>query len=261
MLNQTLVNPIGAVYVYSDLSMITGQYVVGTVVEARGYVSPSALLPGCAAAPAGSGLRRSCFYEAFVRTSVFEPLGMMSTGFLPAQSQWASIVPTWNDTTYRHRVIQGQVSDENSYALGGIAGHAGVFSNVLDVAKLATAYFAASSGSSTSFLNATTVALFTKAYNLTQSSRALGWDTNDYTMNTYRGCSTLSPLTFMHTGFTGTEICIDPVLGVFTILFTNRVYPNQSGQSLEIQTARQAFNSVVAAVVQGHGAPSSSTGN
>ena len=62
------------------------------------------------------------------------------------------------------------------------------------------------------FVNSTTVKYFTKAENLTQSSRALGWDTNDYTMNTYRGCANMSALTYTHTGYTGTsraysEVC------------------------------------------------------
>ncbi len=99
------------------------------------------------------------------------------------------------------------------------------------------------------FLNATTVKLFTTAYNLTQSSRALGWDTNDYTMNTYRGCGNLSALTYTHTGYTGTEVCNDPTRQVITILFTNRVYPNKTGNFGTIQTARQSFNNAVLSVV------------
>ena len=74
-----------------------------------------------------AGLSRLCHYEAYIRTQVVEPLSIQPTGFLPDQSLWVNIAPTWNDTEYRHRVVQGQVSDGNSYASGGIAGHAGLF--------------------------------------------------------------------------------------------------------------------------------------
>jgi serine-type D-Ala-D-Ala carboxypeptidase len=170
-------------------------------------------------------------------------------GFLPDESLWGQIMPTWNATVYRHRTVQGQVSDENSYAMGGIAGHAGVFSNVPDVMKLVTRLLWAPESPTDGFLNATTVKLFTTAYNLTQSSRALGWDTNDYKMNTYRGCDKMSPLTFTHTGYTGTEICADPVNQYVTILFTNRVYPNKTNNMDTIHTTRQAFNDAVLGVV------------
>ncbi len=178
------------------------------------------------------------------------------TGFLPQQSLWANVAPTWNDTSYRNEVMQGQVSDANSYALGGIAGHAGVFMCVRrcrwgggaaacsspcglqvlsslhvncvtpgagrdfarapmlprpcslaravpEAIKLLTRVMFAPDAPTDGFLNSTTVKLFTTAYNLTQSSRALGWDTNDYVMNTYRGCGNFSALTYTHTGYTG----------------------------------------------------------
>jgi hypothetical protein len=74
------------------------------------------------------------------------------------------------------------------------------------------------------FVNKTTVKYFTTAYNLTQSSRALGWDTNDYTMNTYRGCANMSALTFTHTGYTGTtaKLCV----GSWPLLPLVPVMPN-----------------------------------
>jgi serine-type D-Ala-D-Ala carboxypeptidase len=112
---------------------------------------------------------------------------------------WSAIVPTWNDTSYRHLVIQGTVSDGNAYALGGIAGHAGFFSTVYDAAMFSQRILFASPNDP--LVNSTTVDYWIKAENLTQSSRALGWDTNDYKMNTYRGCGNFSPLTFTHTGF------------------------------------------------------------
>ena len=171
-----------------------------------------------------AGLSRLCHYEAYIRTQVVEPLSIQPTGFLPDQSLWVNIAPTWNDTEYRHRVVQGQVSDGNSYASGGIAGHAGLFrymrrvccavsgsftgvclgSSAGVLASFMTALLEApTSAADTQFLTAATVAEFTTAVNLSQSSRALGWDTNSYEANTYRGCADLSEKTFTHTGFTG----------------------------------------------------------
>jgi len=94
--------------------------------------------------------------------------------------------------------------------------------------------------------------------NLTQSSRALGWDTNSYVANHYRGCGNLSQSTFTHTGYTGTEICCDPTNGVATVLLTNRVYPVADDASeLRIHAARQAFNNAVLAALKAHNPPPS----
>jgi CubicO group peptidase (beta-lactamase class C family) len=265
MLAQPLDRPPGQKFVYSDLSMITMMYVVGTIVGEQQLVAPSDLLPACAAgAKAASngevpGPIAQCYYEAFVRLHVFKTLGMHQTGFLPAASSKSLCAPAWNDTAadapggvpYRHEVIQGYVSDGNSYALGGIAGHAGVFSVVSDVMTLARALLFPGEGGAPALVNASTIATFVAARNLSQSSRALGWDTNSYTANGYRGCGNLSQSTFTHTGYTGTEICCDRDNGFATVLLTNRVYPIANDESeLKIHAARQAFNNAVLRVMK-----------
>lgn len=131
LLTQTLINPVGQKYVYSDLSMITAQYVVGTLAKKLGYISFEDLLDVCQGNltdPENQpGLEKSCYYEAYARKYVFGALKMEKTGFLPKRSWWKNTAPTWIDKSYRGGTIQGSVSDGNSYALGGIAGHAGVF--------------------------------------------------------------------------------------------------------------------------------------
>lgn len=249
LLNQTLASPPNQVFVYSDLSMITLHFVVGSLAESLGYVTQADLLPECQALlpSMGQGLRKTCFYEAYVRVHVFEALELTSTTFRPPASLAAQIAPTWNDTDYRMEVVQGVVSDENSYANGGICGHAGVFSAGADVATFLQLYLHAPAAGAT-FLNATTVAKFTTPYNLTQSSRALGWDTNEPN-NAYNPCGELSPLTYNHLGYTGTTICVDPINNLFTVLLDNRVYPDKTGRALEIQTVRQAFNTAALVAV------------
>lgn len=84
------------------------------------------------------------------------------------------------------------------------------------------------------FLNRTTTELFTREVNHTQSSRALGWNTNDHTVADWgfnMSCGSLSPRTFMHDGFTGTMICADPDREMIAILLTNRVYPDPTPEN------------------------------
>jgi CubicO group peptidase (beta-lactamase class C family) len=231
--------------------MITAMYVVGKLAQQLGYVRPSELLHACAASlhPNNPAITQ-CYYEAYVRKYVVSPLNLQSTGFLPPKRVWKDIAPTWNDTSYRHLVIQGTVSDGNAYALGGISGHAGLFSTILDTARIAHKLMYCSPNDP--YVNRTTVDFFTRAYNLTQSSRALGWDTNNYLMDSYRGCGNLSSNAYYHTGYTGTEVCCDPSRKIFTILLTNRCYPDSTSTLPAIQIVRQQFNNAVKSVIDSY---------
>jgi len=250
VLNQTLQNPVGAVYLYSDLSMITLMFAVGNVVRNQGLVAESDVRSDCLAAGTGPDAA-ACYYEAYLRVNVYGPLGMTNTGHLPDQSEWCQCAPAENGTNgslYMNIVAQGQVSDENAYALGGIAGHAGLFSTPNDLITFMRAYMYGST-----LLQPSTVQLFIKEYNQTQSSRALGWNTNDPVVTdqgTNFSCGDLmSPLTFMHTGYTGTMICGDPNGNYFTILMTNRVYPTDSTGSSGIHAVREAFGDAVVGIM------------
>lgn len=242
LLNQTLMNPVGVEYVYSDLSFMTLMYVIGTVAEKQGYVQKSDLR--CSSDPISQ-----CYFEAFCRRYVFTALGMNSTGWLPQPSLWPYAAPTENDTVFLHRQIQGQVSDANAYVTGGIDGHAGVFSNAMDVAR-----FSLSMLRSTGVINVTTIRLFTTIYNTSESSRAFGWNTNanvtpDQGWNFT--CGTLSNTTYLHIGYTGTQLCIDPVREIFTVLLTNRVNPDFTNE--KILVVRQKYNTAVQQIWDGEG--------
>jgi CubicO group peptidase (beta-lactamase class C family) len=147
------VYPVGSKFSYSDLSMITLMYVIGARVKQHELVQLADLRSDCAAGHAGGGALQ-CWYEAFVRVAVLSKHGMNSSQFLLPASMWANTMPTWNDTLgfappggppYRRKVMQGQVCDGNAYALGGIAGHAGLFSTANDLFKLLTAMMQARS--------------------------------------------------------------------------------------------------------------------
>lgn len=246
LINQTLDRAIGSSYVYSDLSFITLMYVVGQVVMVHGLVSPQDLSSSCASYQA-TGVRRQCYFEAFVRTRIFAPLGMTESGYLPAFDRWGDCAPAENGTTVHPLCFQGQVSDGNAYVLGGIAGHAGVFSHVRDLSL-----FMHDLMFTNSLLLPSTVSLFTRQYNHSQSSRALGWNTNDPTVDDEGwnlSCGTMSSQTYMHTGYTGTMLCLDPTLKYYVALLTNRVYPTDAAGSGAIHLVRQMFTTIVRSIM------------
>ena len=231
LLEQTLDTPAGTNYVYSDMSLMAIMNVVGRVAREKGYVRESDLRSDC---PPDTDGWEQCFYEAFARKFVFQPLGMKLSCYLPDKELWKTCAPTVNETTfYRHRQVQGEVHDENTFAMGGISGHAGLFSNVNDLIGFTRRWLFPGSEAD-GFLNKTTVETFVTQYNHSQSSRALGWNTNaDDAPDQGWGhaCGTLSETTFMHIGFTGTMICADPERKMGLVLLDNRVYPDTSTAS------------------------------
>jgi CubicO group peptidase (beta-lactamase class C family) len=181
----------GQCYIYSDL----GADVLGFVVEAI----------------AGESL------DVFLHDKVFEPLGMNDTFFRPADSLTYRIAPT-EIAPPRGYPLKGQVHDENAYALGGVAGHAGLFSTAADLSIFAQMMLNGGSFNGVRVLSDTTVALFTRR---AAGTRALGWDTADGDGGSGKF---LDSRAYGHTGYTGTSIWIDPERQMFVLLLTNRVH-------------------------------------
>eukprot|EP00008_Paramoeba_atlantica_P003007 CAMPEP_0201488874 /NCGR_PEP_ID=MMETSP0151_2-20130828/20005_1 /ASSEMBLY_ACC=CAM_ASM_000257 /TAXON_ID=200890 /ORGANISM="Paramoeba atlantica, Strain 621/1 / CCAP 1560/9" /LENGTH=438 /DNA_ID=CAMNT_0047874265 /DNA_START=50 /DNA_END=1366 /DNA_ORIENTATION=- len=251
VMNQTLENPVGEVYVYSDLSFITMVYVIGKLTHEYKYATINELRPECVGElKQGHGPSiYQCYYEAYINKYVLSPLDV-SASFLPPSKVWGDCPPAWNDTYYRHEMLQGVVNDQNTYAMGGVSGHAGLFAVAPDIMTLM--YRLAFATPYTPYVNSTTVKTFTTVYNISQSSRALGWDTNNYVVHSNpntRQCGSLDSTTYTHTGYTGTQICSDPVNHIITILFTNRVYPDN--QDRGIGPVRTNFNDAVAEILLG----------
>jgi CubicO group peptidase (beta-lactamase class C family) len=166
--------------------------------------------------------------ERFCQREIFDPLGMTSTTFKPPKELKARIPPTEDDRHFRHRVIQGEVQDENASVLGGVAGHAGVFSTAGDLAKFAHAMLSGGSP----ILRRDTVALFTRRQlEPAGTSRALGWDTPS---SPSQSGKYFGPHSFGHLGYTGTSIWIDPERQVSIILLTNRTWPDCSDQRIKV---------------------------
>ena len=174
--------------------------------------------------------------ESFCAREVFAPLAMTSTCFRPAADWRSFIPPTEEDTTFRHRVIQGEVQDENCFILGGVGGHAGLFSNALDPLLYAECLL----GKHNRFAPAT-VQLFTARAELPPgSSRALGWDTPSQPSSSGRFFSRHSA---GHLGYAGTSLWIDFEREVAVVLLTNRTWPHRNSQA--IRSVRPVFHDAV----------------
>ena len=191
VLNTSLEGRPGAQYIYSDL----GADVLGLIVEVV----------------AGEPL------DKFLNRRVFEPLGMDETFYRPADSLRYRIAPT-EVTPPRGYPLRGEVHDENAYALGGVAGHAGLFSTAADLSVFAQMMLNGGEYNGVQIISKPTVELFTSR---SFGHRALGWDTaeGDYGSGRYLGSTA-----YGHTGFTGTSMWIDPEREMFVILLTNRVH-------------------------------------
>ncbi len=167
--------------------------------------------------------------DEFCSKEIFKPLEMNHTMFNPPADLKNEIMPTEIDNYWRHRIIQGTVHDETSDMLGGVAGHAGLFSNADDLAKILRMLLQKGSYDGKLLIKPETVEMFIKRQS-PKSSRAIGWDTKTKEGST---AGTLFDLTsYGHTGFTGTSLWTDPTRRLFVIFLTNRVYPTRDNFKL-----------------------------
>jgi serine-type D-Ala-D-Ala carboxypeptidase len=165
--------------------------------------------------------------DRFSQREIFAPLAMTHTTFNPPLEIRAKIPPTADDQTFRRRIIQGEVQDENASVLGGVAPHAGLFSTAEDLAKFAQAML----NHGSPILRPETVALFTRRESTPPgTSRALGWDTPSAPSQSGKY---FSPQSFGHLGYTGTSLWIDPTRQLSITLLTNRTWPDCSNQAIK----------------------------
>ena len=181
----------------------------------------------------------------WTRREIFEPLRMGATGYCPPPEARLSIPPTEEDVAFRKRRIQGEVQDENAWVLKGISGHAGLFSNVADLLRLAGGILKAGRANVTGtngagLFDAATVEMFAQRQGPEGSSRALGWDTPSE--NSSSG-SHFSPSSIGHLGYSGCSLWIDRDAGIAVALLTNRTWPDRQCQL--IREVRPAFHNAV----------------
>jgi CubicO group peptidase (beta-lactamase class C family) len=180
--------------------------------------------------------------DIFCHRAIFAPLGLKSTRFRPLHFFRNAIPPTERDTTFRQRIIQGEVQDENASVLHGVAGHAGLFSNVPDLLRFAQAIL---DPASAPLLSPATLAEFLQPQTTPDhKSRALGWDipTPPSSSGHHFG-----PRSIGHLGYAGTSIWIDPDQALAVVLLTNRTWSDRSND--QIRQIRPAFHDAIVAAL------------
>ena len=164
--------------------------------------------------------------DVFAQKEIFAPLGMSRTCFNPPAEWKSAIPPTEDDRTFRHRVIQGEVNDENAWVMGGVAGHAGLFAPATDVARFAECMLRGGA-SHREIRHGRSV--YPPRSIARGTSRALGWDTPSQPSSSG---THFSPRSFGHLGFTGTSLWIDPDRQLSVTLLTNRTWPDRSTRAI-----------------------------
>jgi len=239
----------GTRFVYSDIGFIVLGEIIRRVVEKENFKAKVC--------------RKNCF-EDFVRQNIFEPLGMKDSQFFhidESNPKLNRIAPTENlkgqqsylgskfegDENSANKILRGVVHDPTAFRMGGVAGHAGLFSTADDLARFCQMILNGGSLDGKRILSTTTVARWIQPQVVSETglTRTLGWDVNTgYSSN--RG--DLFPLgSFGHTGFTGTSIWIDPVSQTFVIFLSNRVHPDGKG---DVTALRGKISTIVASAVE-----------
>jgi beta-N-acetylhexosaminidase len=171
---------------------------------------------------------------------IFGPLGMKNSTYNPMKKLWGEIAPTEVDDRWRHRLVQGEVHDENAFAIGGVSGHAGVFSTAPDLAAFCQMLLNGGVYEHNRVVKRVTLAEFTAPQALAKNTRTLGWVA--HSENGFSG-HYFSAHSFGHTGFTGTSLWIDPDRDLFVVLLTNRVNPTR--ENMKIAQVRPAVHDAI----------------
>ena len=185
----------------------------------------------------------------FSQQHFFKPLDMNNTAYNPLTNIKGidkSDIAATEYCSWRKKMIIGEVHDENAYSLGGISGHAGLFSNIEDLSKFVMMLLNNGTYQNKNIFSALTIKAMIKNWTKDlDQNRALGWDLKD----NFRSSAgiLLSDKAYGHTGFTGTSIWIDPELEIGMILLTNRVHPSRD--NIDIISLRPRFHNLLAAVV------------
>jgi len=168
--------------------------------------------------------------DKYLTENFYAPLGMTHTMFNPPASLAGTCAPTEYDSA-AGRLLQGVVHDENARSIGGVAGHAGLFSTASDLAVYLQLLLNRGVYDGRRYLQDSVIALFTRRQS-ELSTRGLGWDTKTPNPDYSSAGHYFSPNSFGHTGFTGTSVWVDPDRDLFVILLTNRVCPTRENSKI-----------------------------
>lgn len=212
--NLELEYPPGSKVVYSDLGFILLGFILEKVYDMK--------------------------LDELAREKIFDPLDMNDTMFNPDSDLKKRCVST-EYCKIRKRYIKGEVHDENAWFMGGVAGHAGLFSTTKDLSKFAQMMLNYGKYNGYRIFSKRTIELFTKNHTSSLGvNRGLGWGLK----NDYCSCGDLmSEKAYGHTGFTGTSLWIDPIYDIYIVLLTNRVHPSR--ENICILRARPIIHNVI----------------
>ncbi len=184
--------------------------------------------------------------DSAVTRYFYKPLGARSLMFNPWRlSQTEHIVPTENDPAFRRQLLKGYVHDQTAAMMGGVAGHAGLFGNANDLAKLMQMFLNGGEYGGHRFLNAETVYFFTSQQH-PGNRRGLGFDKAELDPGKDSPVSRMaSELSFGHTGFTGTIVWVDPAYDLIYIFLSNRIHPDQYNRKLIISNVRTKIQEII----------------
>lgn len=188
--------------------------------------------------------------DVYAMTHFYKPIGMTTTGYHPSDRfPLSQIVPTENDNYFRNQLVHGYVHDPGAAMQGGVGGHAGVFSNAEDLAKIWQMYLNKGSYGGVKYIDSATVAEFTKCQfcepNDKGNRRAVGFDKPVRGDDGGPTCSCVSYASFGHTGFTGTISWADPEENLIYIFLSNRIYPTAENRKLISMNIRTDIMEVI----------------
>lgn len=192
-------------------------------------------------------------FDRYVREHYYEPLGLTTMGYRPLERfDSGRIIPTELDTSFRKQLIRGYVHDPGAAMLGGVSGHAGLFSNASDMAKLMQMYLQGGSYGGRQYLKPETLEEFTRQqFPLDENRRAIGFD-KPYPEYDSLGpvCRSASLRSYGHSGFTGTYTWADPENGLLYVFLSNRVYPDANNYKLLKMDLRTDLHQLVYDIFQ-----------
>ncbi len=177
----------------------------------------------------------------------YKALGADRTSFLPLRKfTKEEIIPTEKDTYYRDQLLHGHVHDMGAAMLGGVGGHAGLFSNANDVAKMMQMYLQKGFYGGRRFLKSSTIEKFnTRYFEKEKVRRGLGFDKPQLDPEIEATCGCVSDKSFGHSGFTGTYTWADPESGIVYVFLSNRVYPTMENIGLIENNIRTEIQKII----------------
>ena len=205
--------------------------------------------------------------DAYLDSLFYRPMGLATLGYTPwKRLPLDRIMPTENDQDFRMRLIRGDVHDQGAAMLGGVAGHAGLFSNASDLAVVMTMLVNGGTYNGVRYVSDSTIKRFTACQWCTatrpagnENRRGLGWDKPQPPGKPGPADESVSPLSFGHTGFTGTEVWADPVDRTVYIFLSNRVHPSASNKKLSDLGIRTRVQRVVHEAIAARTVPAGSS--